>query len=280
MKTALVLEGGGMRGIYTAGVIDILLENNIEVDAVFGVSAGALFGINYLSKQKGRVLRYNKKYVNDKNYMGFYSLLKTGNIMNKEFCFDKLVYELDKFDFDEYNKSNTDFYAVVTNVETGKAEYKNIKDLEKDMEYLRASGSMPIVSKMVNINNKLYLDGAIGDSIPVLKAKEMGYEKVIVVLTRELEFRKKPSKMFVYNLFYKKYPKFLKSVSNRYINYNDTLDKIIELEKTNDVFVLRPSIPPKISRIEKDVKKIEELYNLGKKDMLDKLGSLKKYIKS
>ena len=147
MKTCLVLEGGALRGIYTAGVLDVLLENNVEIDTVIGVSAGALFGINYVSKQKGRCLRYNLENAKNKHYMGFYSWLTTGNIMNEEFCFHKLIYETDPFDFETFNQSKKKFYAVVTNIETGKPEYIQIKDSKKDMEYLRASGSMPFVSK-------------------------------------------------------------------------------------------------------------------------------------
>ena len=187
MKTLLVLEGGALRGIYTAGVLDVFLDNNIEIDAIVGVSAGALFGINYVSKQRGRCLRYNLENANNRNYMGFYSLLKTGNIMNKDFCFNKLIYEIDPFDFETFKKSNTKFYCVVTNLETGKPEYINIKDLEKDMEYLRASGSMPLVSEIIEINGKKYLDGGVSDSVPLEWALKQGYDRVIVVETRVQE---------------------------------------------------------------------------------------------
>ena len=172
-KVALVLEGGAMRGLYTAGVLDVFMENDIKVDTIFGVSAGALFGINYKSNQIGRALRYNLKYAHDKRYMGMYSLITTGDIMNKNFCFNKLVYELDPLDFETYDNSNVKFYAVVTNVETGYAEYIEISDAKKDMEYLRASGSMPFVSNLVEINGNKYLDGAVADPIPFKKALDM-----------------------------------------------------------------------------------------------------------
>ena len=167
MKTLLVLEGGALRGIYTAGVLDVLLDTDIKIDAIVGVSAGALFGINYVSNQKGRCLRYNLENANNKNYMGFYSLFKTGNIMNEDFCFNKLIYETDPFDFDTFNNSKTKFYCVVTNLETGKPEYKLITDIKNEMEYLRASGSMPLVSKIVEIDGKKYLDGGVSDSVPL-----------------------------------------------------------------------------------------------------------------
>lgn len=161
MKIGLLLEGGAMRGLYTAGVLDVFMKNNIKIDGIVGVSAGALFGMNYKSKQIGRVLRYNKKYAGNRNYMGFYSFLTTGNIMNEDFCFKRIVNELDPIDYETFKKTNVEFYAVVTNIETGKAEYIKLDDLKdrNNLEILRASGSMPFVSKPVIVNNKKYLDG-------------------------------------------------------------------------------------------------------------------------
>ena len=278
MKTALVLEGGAMRGIYTAGVLDVLMDNKIKVDAIIGVSAGALFGINYISNQRGRAIRYNKNYIKNKEYMGLYSLLTTGNIMNKEFCFNKLIYELDKFDFETFKKSNTDFYVTVTNVDTGKAEYIKIKDIEKELEYLRASGSMPLVSEIVQINNKKYLDGGIADSIPVNKAIDLGFDRIIVVLTRHIEYRKKKISLLPYKIMYRKYPEFINTVENRYINYNNTVEQIIREEENKNIFVIRPSKNPNIKRLEKDIHKVEETYNLGVNDAKSKLDDLINYI--
>ena len=278
MKTALVLEGGAMRGIYTAGVLDVLMDNKIKVDAIIGVSAGALFGINYISNQRGRAIRYNKNYIKNKEYMGLYSLLTTGNIMNKEFCFNKLIYELDKFDFETFKKSNTDFYVTVTNVDTGKAEYIKIKDIEKELEYLRASGSMPLVSEIVQINNKKYLDGGIADSIPVNKAIDLGFDRIIVVLTRYIEYRKKKISLLPYKIMYSKYPEFINTVGNRYINYNNTVEQIIREEENKNIFVIRPSKNPNIKRLEKDIHKVEETYNLGVNDAKNKLEDLINYI--
>ena len=277
-KVCLVLEGGAMRGIYTAGVVDVLLKKNIHVDAIIGTSAGALFGINYVSNQKERALRYNKHFCKNKNYMGFYSLLTTGNIMNKEFCFDKLVNELDPFDFETFKNSKTKFFVTVTNLETGQAEYPQIKDFNKDMEYLRASGSMPLLSKIVEIDNNKYLDGGVADSIPVKKAIDMGYGKVIVVTTRPIEYRKEKSMFLPFQIKYRKYPKFLDRIKNRYIEYNDTVEEIIKLEKEEKIFVIRPTKKVKISKIEKDPEKIENQYRLGFNDTLDKLEKLKKYL--
>lgn len=282
MKTCLILEGGAMRGIYTAGVLDSFLEDNILVDAVFGVSAGALFGINYKSKQANRALRYNLKYVKDKNYMGIYSFLKTGNIMNKDFCFNKLVNEYDLFDYKTYNKNPIDFYAVVTNIETGMAEYHLINDLKNkdDMEYLRASGSMPFLSKKVKISNSYYLDGALGDSIPIKKAIELGYDKIIVVSTRVLGYQKKKHLTLLTKLRYCKYPNLVKTINNRYKKYNATLEFINKLEKNKNIIVIRPSKYIKIKRLEKNMQKIKEMYDLGYRDAKEQSAKIKEYLTS
>lgn len=280
MKVGLVLEGGAMRGLYSAGVIDTFLEENINVDKIIGVSAGALFGMNYKSRQKGRVLRYNTKYIHNRKYMGIYSFLTTGNIMNEDFCFHKLVYDLDPVDFQTFKETPEEFYAVVTNMESGKTEYPMLDDLEKkdNIEYLRASGSMPFVSRPVIINHKKYLDGGCGDSIPINKMLEMNVDKIIVVLTRPLNYRKKPSHPMINQLFYRKYPNFANTLNHRYIDYNQSLDKVLALEKENKIFVLRPSRLVNIGRLEKDVKVIKEMYDLGCHDAREQLNHLKSYL--
>ncbi len=276
-KTALVLEGGAMRGLYSAGVLDTFMKNNINVDAIYGVSAGALFGINYKSRQIGRALRYNLRYANEKNYMGLYSLITTGNIMNKDFCFKKLVYELDKFDFETYKNNPIDFYAVVTNLQTGMPEYIKVDDAQKDMEYFRASGSMPFVSQPVEINGNLYLDGAISDAVPIKKVLETNYEKIIVVLTRPLGYRKKKSHL-PYKLFYGKFPKFVETANNCYKRYNETMDLIEKNETEDRIVVIRPSKLIEVKRIEKDKNKLQSIYNLGISDCLNKLDRIKEYV--
>ena len=276
-EVALVLEGGAMRGLYTAGVLDVFMENYIKVNTIFGVSAGALFGINYKSGQIGRALRYNLKYAHDKRYMGMYSLITTGDIMNREFCFNKLVYELDPLDFETYNNSEVKFYAVVTNVETGLAEYIEINDATKDMEYLRASGSMPFVSNLVEINGNKYLDGAVADPIPYKKALDMGYEKIIVIQTRPADYIKSKSRL-PYGLVYKKYPEFVKTAKSAYINYNETLDLIRKYEKEGKIIVLRPSEKIKMRRVEKNLSKLQAIYDVGVKDCNNNLSRIKEYI--
>lgn len=171
MKVGLVLEGGGMRAMFTAGVLDVFLTENVQVDGIVAVSAGVLFGVNYPAKQYGRALRYNKKYLNDKRYMGWHSLLTTGNIVNKDFAFYELPFTLDPFDAETFRQLKIDFYATLTNVQTGEAEYVKLDDVFNEMEVLRATSAMPFVSKMVEINGQYYLDGGIADSIPLKNVK-------------------------------------------------------------------------------------------------------------
>ena len=276
-KTVFVLEGGAMRGLYSAGVLDVFMRNNINTNAIYGVSAGALFGINFKSKQIGRAIRYNLKYAHEKNYMGLYSLITTGDIMNKDFCFNRIVYELDKFDFDTFDASPIDFYAVVTNVETGKPEYMKIIKARKELEKLRASGSMPFVSRLVEIDGAKYLDGAISDPIPIKKAIEEGYEKIVVVLTRAENDKKRREKL-PYNLVYRKYPNFIKCAEKQLDVYQESLDLIKKYEEQGKIVVLRPSQNLKIARVEKSLKKLNAIYNLGVNDCTSKLDEIKRYL--
>ena len=278
-KTCLVLEGGAMRGMYTAGVLDTLMQNNIKFDAIIGVSAGALFGINYKSNQKGRAYRYNMQYINDKEYIGLYSYLTTGNIMNKSFCFDKLVNELDKFDYQAFKNNTTKFYVVVTNLLTGTPEYQELTDLndQNQMEYLRASGSMQYVSKPVKINNNYYLDGATGDSIPIKYMEKLGFNKIIVVGTRpegyQKQYKPQPSK-----IFYKKYPKFIKALSNRPSMYNETIKYIEKKANNHEIIFIRPSQDLKVKHIEKNKKKLSSLYTLGQNNTKEIISTINKYL--
>ena len=280
MRTGLLLEGGAMRCMYTEGVIDVFLENNIKIDGIIGVSAGALFGINYKSKQIGRGLRYSKKYARNKNYMGIYSYLTTGNIMNEDFCFKRIVNELDPLDYETFKKSKVEFYAVVTNIETGKAEYIKIDDLKdrNNLEILRASGSMPFVSKPVVVNNKKYLDGGIADSIPIDKIMSMNFDKVIIVLTRPIDYKKKKANQTFPKIYYRKYPNFVEAINNRYKIYNEEIEKVSKLEKEGKVLVIRPSKLVKIKRIEKDSYKLQEMYDLGKNDTLNLLNKINEFL--
>ena len=280
MKVGLVLEGGAMRGMYTAGVLDTFLDNDIKVDGIIGTSAGVLFGVNYPSKQRGRVIRYNKKYCKDKRYMGLHSLLTTGNIINKEFSFYEVPFKLDIFDDKTFNESGIDFYATISNIETGEAEYVKLDSILNQMEVLRATSAMPFVSEIVEIDGKKYLDGGVTDAIPVDKCKELGYDKIIVVLTRVKEYRKKKSSDFLAKIMYRKYPKLIEAMNRKYQVYNDTVERIIDSENKKEIFVIRPSRLVNISRIEKDENKLEEMYNLGIEDSKRLMNDLKEYLRN
>ncbi len=266
MKIGLVLEGGGMRGMFTAAVLDFFLEKNIEVDGISSVSAGALFGVNYLSKQNGRALRYNKRFNHDKNYMGLIPLIKEGNIISTEYAYERVPHELDIFDNETYRQSDIPFYAVATDVNTGKPEYFQITDVFEQMDVLRASGSLPYVSKCVEIDGRKYLDGGIVDSIPFQFLRDRGYDKIIVILTRDLQYRKEPENRLMANIFLKKYPKVLEKMLVRHENYNNSIEALKELEQTGEAFVIRPSLPLNISRMGTNPAEIQAVYDQGRID--------------
>ena len=278
MKIGLVLEGGAMRGLFTAGVLDIFLDNNVEVTDVVGVSAGTLFGVNYVSKQRGRALRYNLKYINDKRYMNVKSWVRTGNLINKDFTYYKLPFQLDVFDNKTFKESPINFFATVTNIETGEAEFIKIEDAYKQMETLRATSALPFISEIIEVGDKKYLDGGIANSIPVDFFEKQDFDKVIVILTRPITYRKEKTTGIQYKMFYKKYPKLVEKLENRYKEYNDTVDKIVELEKEGKLFVIRPSENITIKRLEKDIEKLQKVYDLGLKDGNNIIEDLKQYL--
>lgn len=278
MKTGLVLEGGAMRGMYTAGVLDVFLENNIKVDSVVGVSAGALFGVNYLSEQKGRVIRYNKRFNGDKNYMGLRPLLREGNIVSTKYAYDEVPHRLDPFDDDTYKKSGVPFYAVVTDIETGNPEYIQINSTFDQLDVLRASGSMPFVSQPVEIDEKRYLDGGISDSIPFKWLSKQGCDKLIVILTRDMDYRKKPMSPALVKLYGKKYPKIAERLLERHTLYNRSVEELKKWEADGRAFIIRPSKPIEISRIEKNPDKLQAVYDLGIVDGKRYLDELKSYL--
>lgn len=278
MKLGLVLEGGAMRGMYTAGVLDTFLKNQITVDCAVGVSAGALFGVNYISGQSGRVIRYNKRFNSDKNYLGLRPLLREGNIVDTKYAYEDVPHRLDPFDDESYKKSGVPFYAVVTNIETGKPEYIQIHSVFEQMDVLRASGSMPFVSKPVEIGGKKYLDGGIADSIPFEWLSKQGCDKLIVILTRDLNYRKKPMSAPLVKMYYRNNPRIVKKLLERHQLYNRTVELLRNWEKDNRAFVIRPSEPIGIRRIEKDPDKLQEVYELGVRDAGKYLPKLREYI--
>ena len=280
-KVGLVLEGGSLRGLYSAGVLDIMMDNNIDVDVIVGTSAGALFGPNYFSKQRGRAIRYNKRFCRDRRNISMWSWLFTGNVVNKNFAYYKITKKLDVFDNETFIKSGKELYVTATNIESGECEYFKINDVLSDMEKLRATSAIPIMTKPVKINGKYYLDGGVSDSIPIKKCLELGCDKVIVVLTQPKKYKKKiisDKKIKMINIIFKKYPKLISRMLNRHNEYNECIKYINNLEKKNKVFVIRPSEKLDINLIERNPDKLEKIYQIGIKDMNKNIDDLKKYL--
>ena len=279
MKVGLVLEGGGMRALFTAGVLDALLDvKELDIDGIVGVSAGALFGANYVSRQKERAIRYNKKYARDKRYMGLHSWITTGNAVNKDFAFYELPFKLDVFDQEKFKQSKIDFYVVMTNVENGQAEYVLIEDIFEQMEYLRATSALPFASKIIEINGKKYLDGGISDSIPIDYCQSLGYDKIILILTRPENSYKEDKLNFLYKLVYRKYPNLVERLINMGKDYEVVLKKIKDLETENKIFVIRPPKVLKIGRLEKNEDKIQSVYDIGLNTGKKEIDNLLKYL--
>lgn len=279
MKVGLVLEGGGMRALFTAGVLDALLDvKELNIDGIVGVSAGALFGVNYVSEQKERAIRYNKKYARDKRYMGFYSWITTGNAVNEDFAFYEIPFKLDVFDQEKFKESKIDFYVVMTNIENGQAEYVLIKDVFEQMEYLRATSALPFASKIIEINGKKYLDGGISDSIPIDYCESLGYDKIILILTRPENNYKDDKLNFLYKLVYRKYPNLVERLINMGKDYEIVLKKIKDLENKNKIFVIRPPKVLKIGRLEKNEDKIQNVYDIGLSAGKKEINNLFKYL--
>lgn len=280
MSSCLVLEGGAKRGIYTAGVLDVFLENGIMTDGVIGVSAGAIHGCSYVSKQIGRSIRYNLKYNDDYRFMSFKSFLKTGNVVDTNFAYYELPEKLDLFDHKTFEENNTKFYATCTNINTGKAEYILCPNLRQHyINYLRASASMPLVSQIVKLDNNCYLDGGISDSIPLKAAFDLGFDKNIVVLTRPKGYVKKPfSLLWLVKLVYRKFPNFINTIKNRHKVYNQTIEYIEQLEDKKQIFVIRPSKLIKIGRMETNVEIIKQMYELGRQDALKAVNDVKNFL--
>ena len=269
-KIGLILEGGGMRGIYTAGVLDFFIDKNIEVDLVVGVSAGGCHAASYLSKQYKRAFHSNVDYLNDKDYISFRNLIKNGSIFGMELMFDKIPNELYPYDHEAFYNSKSKFTVVATNCETGEAEYFHLKDMKKDIMYLQASCSIPMFANIVEVDGYKLVDGGVADSIPIEYALKQGCNKNIVILTRDKTYRKNKVKFLsLIKRKYKKYPKLVKSIANRHLNYNKSLDLIKSLEDKKDILVIRPKSPVKVSQIEKNVNKLTDLYNEGYNDAKD-----------
>ena len=266
MKTGLIMEGGAMRGMFTAGVLDVLMENGLVTDGAIGVSAGAVFGCNYKSHQIGRVIRYNTEYCNDKRYASFKNLVKTGNLYSEQFCYHEVPEKLDPFDEAAFAASPMDFFVVCTDVKTGEPIYhKCRKGDAEDVLWMEASASMPLAAKIVKIGHYGLLDGGVADSIPVRFFESIGYKRNLIILTQPKGYVKKKNKFLpAIRAKYFRYPAFVEAVADRHERYNETLSYISMLEQAGKDYVIRPPIPLEIGAMERDPAQLRRVYETGR----------------
>ncbi len=280
MKKGLVLEGGAMRGMFTCGVTDVMMEHGITFDGMIGVSAGAAFGCNYKSGQAGRAIRYNKRFCREPKFCSIRSLLKTGDLYGNEFCWHTLPDKLDVFDREAYRANPMAFYAVCTDLDTGRAVYRRCDTGDDtDLEWMRASSSMPLVSRPVVIGERKLLDGGVSDSIPLKFFEHIGYEKNVVILTQPADYEKKPQKQFrLIRMALRRYPNLVKAIARRYIRYNQTLAYIREAEAQGRAFVVRPPEKLQIGSVEHNPDRLEEVYQIGRKTGEQCIGEMQKFL--
>ena len=280
MKKGLVLEGGGMRGLFTAGVIDVLMENGVEFDGAVGVSAGAAFGCNYKSNQPGRSIRYNTRFARDKRYCSIRSLIKTGDLFGADFCYNELPYKLDIFDGEAFNNSPMDFWVVCTDVTNGKPVYHKCTNAYSNcFNWIRASASMPLAARVVEIDGYKLLDGGVADSIPLRFMEKTGYDKNVVILTQPRGFVKRKMTGFsVMKLGLRKYPELVKAMENRHRMYNSELRYIRRSESAGKSFVIAPDDALPIKRTEHDPDNMLNVYRLGRQAAMDSLDQLKEFL--
>lgn len=279
MKRGLVLEGGGMRGMFTAGVIDEMMENDIPIDGVVGVSAGATFGCNYKSRQPGRVLRYNVRFKDEPRYMGLRSLLKTGDWVGAEYAYHIMPFEMDPVDFDTYKNNPMEFHVVCTDVDSGEAVYHQLPVIDHyEIDWIRASASLPFVSKPVTIDNRRLLDGGMSDSIPLAYFQKLGYDRNVVVLTQPKGYKKScPKAMPLFKLLLRKLPMIAEALAKRHLMYNRELDYIEEQERLGNTLLIYPENELPIGRIEQDEAKMRLVYQMGREAAKTKMEEMKAF---
>lgn len=279
MKKGLVLEGGAMRGLFSAGVIDVLMEHNIWPDGTIGVSAGAAFGCNMKSKQPGRVISYNKKLAHDWRYASLRSLITTGDYFGGEYAYHYIPFHVDPIDSETFRKNPMEFWCVCTNVGSGKPHYQKLERVDYDcLEYIRASASMPMFAKVVSIHGKRFLDGGIADSVPLRFFHEQGYEKNIVVLTQPANYRKQSNKLMpLIRAWLHRYPKIVKALKERHIMYNSQLDYVRAEEKKGHTFVICPKEPLTIGHISHNPQQMQATYELGRQAALERIDDIKAF---
>ena len=279
-KTALIMEGGAMRGLFTCGVMDVLLENGISFDGGAGISAGAVFGCNYKSKQIGRPLRYNTRFCRDWRYCSIRSLITTGDLYGADFCYRIVPYELDVFDRRTFSENPMEFYIGAIDVNTGKCVYHKCEkgELEDDL-WMRASASMPLVSRIVEVNGYQLLDGGIADSIPYRFMKEQGFEKDVVILTQPLGYVKKKNGLLpLMKLFYRKYPKLIEAMETRHERYNRETEEVRQDELAGKILVIRPPEPLNIGRTEKDPEELRRVYQIGRREAEKRINEIREFL--
>ena len=266
MKKGLVLEGGAMRGLFTAGVLDVMMEAKVEPDGLIGVSAGAAFGCNYKSRQPGRAIRYNKRFARDKRYCSWWSWLKTGDLYNADFGYRIIPTEYDIFDNRAFEENPMAFYAVCTDVETGKPVYKQLTESNQlTYDWIRASASMPLASKVVELEGMKVLDGGVADSIPLEYFENIGYEKNLVILTQPDGYVKEHNKLMpLMRMALRKYPKMIEALDNRHIMYNKQLVYVYQAESAGRTLVIRPEAPLPIGHVSHDPEEMQRVYDIGR----------------
>ena len=282
MKTGLVLEGGAQRGMFTAGALDVMMERGVNFDGLIGVSAGACFGCNYKSRQPERAMRYNLKYIRDPRYCGMRSLIKTGDFYGADFCYREIPLYLDPFDSETFRNSPVEFYVVCTDVHSGEAVYQQLtKGDEEDMDWIRASASMPMVSQVVHVGGRELLDGGAADSIPLRWFQSIGYEKNVVILTQPRDFVKEKNSMLpLIRVVLRKYPKLIDTMAHRHEVYNASTAYVRAEEAAGRAFVLAPDAPLPIKRTEKDPEKLRAVYEMGRRSMEKNLDAMMEFLES
>ena len=269
-----------MRGMFTSGVLDVLMENGIEFDGAIGVSAGATFGCNIKSRQPGRAIRYNKRFSHDWRYCSLRSLLTTGDLYGADFCYNELPKNLDLFDFDTYRSNPMEFWVVASDCETGKPVYKRLDTCnDSDLTWMRASASMPAVSRIVEIDGRKLLDGGITDSIPLAYFESIGYDRNVVVLTQPETYRKSPNRlMWLMRLILRRYPMIVKALRDRHLEYNQTTANVRQRAAQGDVLVICPDKPLGISRTEKNPDELQRVYDEGRRIATSQLDRIRQFL--
>lgn len=281
MRHGLVLEGGAMRGLFTAGVLDVLMQNEVVFDGAIGVSAGACFGCNYKSGQIGRVIRYNKRFAKDPRYCSWTSLFKTGDLFNADFCYRELPVNLDVFDAARYAANPMEFHVVATDCASGKSVYRRLDKADTEaFRWIQASASMPLVSRPVRIDGGEYLDGGLSDGIPLKYFESLGYERNLVVTTRPRGYRKFPSwKVALAKPFLRRYPAVAEALKTRHVWYNQTLGYIEGKVAAGAAFLIAPEKPLEISRLCHDPERMQRVYDIGRKTAADALPQIKEFLR-